>query len=198
MKIPSFRPALLGALSLSLLPALGCKRDRGPIPPPEISSLPSPGAPAANPHPGIAPPQVPTGADALAWDLPKGWTETHAGGMRFATLKPPVPGKIDVSVVMLPGEAGGELANLNRWRGQIGLPPVDEATRVQTREQVDAKAGAVSVYDFSSPGPNPQRMIAGVLFASGRSWFIKMVGDEPAVEAARPAFMGILKSLHFP
>jgi hypothetical protein len=196
------RTAWLGALAFLLLPSLGCKRDRGPLPPPELSSAPSPSAPAAappaNPNPGIASPPVPTGADALAWELPKGWTEAHTGGMRFATLKPPVPGKVDVSVIMLPGAAGGELANVNRWRGQIGLPPIDEATRAQTHEQVDAKAGTVSVYDFSSQGPNPQRMIAGLLFVGARSWFLKMVGDEAAVQAARPAFMGILRSLHFP
>jgi hypothetical protein len=199
MHCPSFSVALLGAAALFSVANAGCKREAPPVPP-LIGAPPSAqlNPPVVKPNPSLPAPVAPTGAEALAWELPKGWTEARSGGMRFATLKPPVTGKLDVSVVMLPGPAGGELANVNRWRGQIGLPPVDEATRVQTRQQVDAKAGAVALYDFSSQGPNPQRMLAGLLFASGRSWFVKMVGDEQAVEAARPDFMKLLKSLHFP
>ncbi len=68
---------------------------------------------------------APVAADSgLRWTLPQGWKEVQGGGpMRYATLTPPVAGKLDVSVIVLPGPAGGELANVNRWRNQIGLPP---------------------------------------------------------------------------
>jgi len=141
---------------------------------------------------------APTGADALAWALPKGWTEARAGGMRLATLKPPGAGKVDVSVIMIPGAAGGELANVNRWRGQIGLPPVDETVRAQMRKEVKSKAGAVSLYDFAGEGAGKQRMIAGLLLVGGRSWFVKMVGDDEPVVASRADFAKLLESLHFP
>jgi hypothetical protein len=144
----------------------------------------------------MPPPPAPT--DALTWDLPKGWTEARAGGMRLATLKPPASGKIDVSVIMIPGTAGGELANVNRWRGQIGLPPVDEAGRMQTRKEVKSKAGAVSLYDFPGGDASKQHMIAGLLFADGRSWFVKMVGDDEPVVASRADFVKLLETLHFP
>ena len=84
------------------------------------------------------PPPRPTGQGALKWALPKGWTETPGSGMRYATLTPPGAGKVEMSVVVLPGAAGGELANVNRWRGQIGLPPLDEAalgSRPEGREE---------------------------------------------------------------
>jgi hypothetical protein len=115
--------------------------------------------------PNIDPPPTPTGADALAWKLPKGWTEARAGGMRFATLKPSTPGKVDVSVVMLPGAAGGELPNVNRWRGQIGLPPVDEASRAQLRKEVKSKAGAYAIQG-----------IAGSFVTDLRGSFTNVVG----------------------
>jgi hypothetical protein len=141
---------------------------------------------------------MPGGAETLTWELPKGWTEARAGGMRLATLKPPVAGKVDVSVIVLPGAAGGELGNVNRWRGQIGLPPVDEAARAQLRKEVKSKAGAISLYDFSGEGANKQRMIAGLLFVDGRSWFLKMVGDDGPVAATRADFLKVLETLHFP
>jgi len=148
--------------------------------------------------PAIPSPPLPTGPEALAWDLPKGWTEARAGGMRLATLKPPAAGKVDASVIMIPGAAGGELANVNRWRGQIGLPAVDEASRAQMRKEVKSKAGVLSLYDFAGEGESKQRMLAGLLFVQGKSWFIKMVGDDAPVAASRADFVKLLETLHFP
>jgi hypothetical protein len=98
-------------------------------------------------------------------------------------------------VITLPGPAGGELANVNRWRGQIGLPPVDEASLQKSRTTVKAPAGTVSVYDFSSEGAPPARMVAGLLSARGNSWFVKMVGDPGPVASARPDFIQLLETL---
>jgi hypothetical protein len=193
---------------------LACKRDETP---PPLATPPQPGfqaqaqnqgLPPGHPAlpmdpqgagmPSIPPPSAPTSDEAIQWDLPKGWTESRPGGMRFATLKPTAPGKVDVSVIMLPGTAGGELGNVNRWRGQIGLPPVDEAGRAQMRKEVKSKAGAISLYDFAGEGPDKQRMIAGLLVADGKSWFVKMVGDGGPVEASRADFVKLLGTLHFP
>jgi hypothetical protein len=143
-----------------------------------------------------APPK-PTGQGALKWTLPKGWTEGEAGGMRFATLKAPFPGKIDASVVVLPGTAGGELSNVNRWRGQIGLGPMDEKALAAARKPVNSKAGTVSVFDFTSEGQTKTRMVAGLISTSdGNTWFLKLVGDTEPVRKAEPDFMRLIGSIH--
>ena len=116
--------------------------------------------------------------------------------MRLATLKPPVAGTIDVSVVVLPGFAGGELGNVNRWRGQIGLPPIDDAAREKARQAVRSRAGEVSLYDFSGAADKKQRMLAALLVANGRTWFFKAIGDDAAVATAKPDFLKLLESLH--
>jgi hypothetical protein len=141
-------------------------------------------------------PPVPTGSSGLRWTLPKGWTENpSAGAMRYATLKPAVPGRIDASVVVLPGPAGGELANVNRWRGQIGLPALQEPDLARQRKTFRSRAGAVSAYDFVSEGERKTRTIAGLLVADGNTWFVKMTGDAEAVGAARADFIRLLESL---
>jgi hypothetical protein len=117
--------------------------------------------------------------------------------MRYATLKPTATGRIDVSVVVLAGEAGGELANVNRWRGQIGLPPIDEPALRTARRPVKSPAGLVSVYEFTSEGQSQTRMVVGLLSANGGSWFLKMVGDAGVVSAARSDFMRWLETLRF-
>ncbi|MGZ6141861.1 MAG: hypothetical protein ACXWLM_00925 [Myxococcales bacterium] len=142
----------------------------------------------------VAPPPAP--ATALRWTLPKGWKATMVGGMRYATLTPPVAGRIDVSVVVLPGPAGGELANVNRWRGQLGLGAIDEPALASARQPIRTRAGPLSLYDFTSEGEKKSRMVAGLALIDGNSWFVKMVGDAGPVAAARADFIHILESLH--
>src|SRR4051812_43153043 len=64
------------------------------------------------------------------WTLPDGW-ERKPGSteMRFATIALPEEGEgLEVSVVRLPWRAQAYvnmlLTNVNRWRGQMQLPPV--------------------------------------------------------------------------
>jgi hypothetical protein len=133
----------------------------------------------------------------IRWSLPKGWAEAPGDGMRFATLKLPVAGRVEATVVVLPGPAGGELANVNRWRGQIALPPIDEAALAKARTAVKSKAGTVNVYDFTSEGQSKTRVVAGLITtADGNTWFLKLTGDATLVAKVRPDFMQILGSLH--
>ncbi len=135
----------------------------------------------------LPPPPVPNGASALKWTLPKGWTES----------KPAVDGAVDVSVVVLPGPVGGELAIVNRWRDQIGLSATDERGLASSRSSVQSKAGTISVYDFSSEGAKRSRLIAALLRSHESIWFVKMLGEEAALASARPKFMHLLESLRF-
>lgn len=197
---PTPLPFLLG-LACALVAGLGCRREE--ITHYRVPKEPSQAAPATASAPppsmgaGEVPaPPTPTGGAALKWTLPKGWTEEKGGGMRFATLKAPVPGKLDISVVFLPGDAGGELGNVNRWRGQIGLPAMDAAALGKARKAFTTKAGAIAAFDFSSDGAARSRMVVGLLTtADGNSWFLKMVGDEGPVSACKPEFMRFLESL---
>jgi hypothetical protein len=187
-------PTAWFALAAAALAALaGCRRE-------EVTHyrVPkrAPAVPAAAPAPAPPPPAV-----TLRWTLPRGWSEGDGagGGVRFATLKPPVAGRVEVSVTVLPGAAGGELANVNRWRGQIGLPPVDERGLAAARKIIGTRAGPVAVYDFTSGGDaGGSRLVAGLAEAKdGSTWFVKMSGDAPAVGAARTDFIRLLESLRF-
>jgi hypothetical protein len=200
------RPGLVAAtplLALALLLA-GCRQDevthyrvpKGAPSPQQAAAVPASAPLASAGAPGaLPPPASPPAGGALEWTLPKGWTQAVAGGMRYATLTPPGGGKIDVSVVVLPGAAGGELANVNRWRGQIGLAPLDEAALIAARRPLSTKAGRLAVYDFSSDGAGGGRMVAALVEVGGNTWFLKMTGDAAPVAGARPAFLSLLESL---
>ncbi len=203
----TFSPVLLPVIPMVLL-TLGCQQDKVTsyrVPKEATGPADMPSAPTGMPPPGMdapsggdmpAPPK-PTGQGALKWTLPKGWVENEAGGMRFATLKPPFPGKVDASIVVLPGTAGGELSNVNRWRGQIGLGPLDEQALNAARKSIKSKAGTISVFDFTSEGQTKTRMVAGLISTSdGNTWFLKLVGDTEPVGKAEPDFMRLIGSIH--
>jgi hypothetical protein len=65
----------------------------------------------------------------LQYTLPAGWQEKPLSPMRLASFKAIGPNgkEADISVVSLPGIAGGLLANVNRWRGQVQLAPSERA-----------------------------------------------------------------------
>jgi hypothetical protein len=194
------------ALVAALAAVTGCRKEEiahyrvpkaAPADPSSPATAGGPGAGAVMPASSdLPPPPTPTGKGALRWTLPAKWTESQGGGgMRFATLKAPVDGKLDVSVTVLPGPAGGELANVNRWRGQIGLPNLDDAALAAARKPLETKAGPVSLYDFTSEGDTKSRVVAGLTIVDGNTWFLKMTGDAGAVAAARPDFLRIVESL---
>lgn len=148
---------------------------------------------------GDGPMQPPSmgGRRSLEWTLPQGWTsELNKGGMRYATLKPSGSDKVDVSVIPLGGLAGGELANVNRWRGQIGLEPIADKELATLRTQLKGQAGPVTVFDLNNPGNPTGRLVVGILSTqAGDTWFVKMVGAHEPVAKAKPAFLKLLESL---
>lgn len=208
------QPSSLSLLKASLLAGatlvgglnLGCRPDQvshyrvpkeGAAPHPDHPGHAEESMAQAAPGADLPKPPAPTGQGSLKWSLPKGWTELPGGGMRYATFQTPVAGKLEATVVVLPGPAGGELANVNRWRGQIGLPPFDEAALAKSRTVLKTKAGALNVYDFTSDGQTKSRMVAGYITTpDGNTWFLKMTGDAAPVAKARPDFMRILESIH--
>ena len=141
----------------------------------------------------MASPERPQG---LHWTAPAGWKEIPGNGMRVASFElPKTEGKAEVTVVALPGDVGGELANVNRWRGQLALPPMTEEEIPAARSSVDTRLGAVSIYDFTGTGEKKTRLVAGMIQVSGTMWFFKLMGDEKAVAAAKPAFLKLLEGL---
>lgn len=138
-------------------------------------------------------PSAPAG---LRWSAPAGWVEGPGGSMQVATFRLPAPSEAaSVSVATFPGDVGGELANVNRWRGQLALPPVAEGELAALRERVETRAGAALLYDFTGPGETRTRLVAASLRLGDSTWFFKLNGPEAAVAAARPAFLQFLKGL---
>jgi hypothetical protein len=139
----------------------------------------------------------------LQYTLPTGWQEKPLSPMRVASFKATTPNgkEMDVSVVSLPGVAGGDLANVNRWRGQVQLGPIDEDTLAKSAEHVTANGHDYLVVDLVSDAPidgGKQRILAAILDENDRAWFIKMTGEDAAVASQKDAFIDFLSGLKIP
>lgn len=141
-------------------------------------------------------PPPPTSSGEIAWKVPQGWKSLPASGMRKATFR---MGKdkdeVEMSVIALPGRAGGNLPNVNRWRAQIGLVPLAAEQLGAQSQSVESAAGEMLVVDFTGTGTPPTRVLAAILHANEQAWFFKMTGQGSAVGKAKPKFLRFLKSL---
>jgi membrane-bound lytic murein transglycosylase MltF len=99
--------------------------------------------------------------------------------------------------------AGGDLANVNRWRDQLKLSPIDTNGLAQSAEQVKANGHDFLVVDLVSESSISEqhdkvRILAAILNENDRSWFVKMTGADQLVASQKTAFVGFLRSLAIP
>jgi hypothetical protein len=202
----------LPLLSLTLL-CLGCK------PEPKVSqydvkaeapagAAAAPAAPAAPSTPTAAAPMVAPAsmkAEAASFDAPKwgklpaGWSVGPENAMRKATwiVAGPNGSKAEVAVTVFPGSVGGLTANVNRWRGQIGLPPA--AAEEIAASAKPAKVGNIASQRFTLISADGKKALDAVMTAKdGATWFFKMSGEAAAVEANSGALSLFLAETQIP
>jgi hypothetical protein len=142
-----------------------------------------------------APPQT-TSESRIKWTLPEGWTEVPPSSMRYASFSAPADegGKIDISVVTFPGDGGSDADNVNRWRGQMGLAPMD--ANAVTSQVTPLKTGDTTFATTDIAG-DKTRTIAAWTRRDGRVWFFKATGPTAAIEKEKPNFVKFVESVRF-
>ena len=209
-----FTTCSLAATAL-LLAFSGCERDEPTsyLIPKEERSVTMPGAvapPAPSPAPTSAPVapsqaavstpggmQVLPGmqeaanqAGEIRYTVPEGWEELEPSGIRKANLKVSDDnGSAELTVLVFPGDVGGRLANINRWRGQIGLA-------ASTPDDLPAFTEGYSISQhrglYVRLEGEQQSILGALLPFHGNTWFFKLLGDNGTVfsnEAAMKAFL---------
>jgi len=160
----------------------------------------APAAPSAS-QSNMANTAVPTASGSgLTWTAPESWAAKSGSSMRKGSyaLKGP-EGDADFAITAFPGDTGGLPANLNRWRGQIGLPalPPDEVTRGLERFESNGLAFIVVDY-LGTAGGAPTRMLGGITTHGGNSWFFKLTGPDALVAREKTAYLDFLRTVKAP
>ena len=172
----------------------------GTAPHPDATAPSSPGAPMA-PGGDMANTAVPTAnGSTLSWTAPADWKPKAPGTVRKGSFAVPgAEGDADLSITAFDGEVGGELANLNRWRSQIQLPPLAAGDVASVTTRLEQNGVTFVVVDFVSPSANkPARIVGAIVPVNGATWFFKLMGPDATVAAAKPAFLDFLKTVRAP
>ncbi len=129
------------------------------------------------------------------WTKPETWNEVPPSAMRFASFNAgATDNKVDVSIVTFSGEGGTDTDNVNRWRQQIGLPPMTPAAVTTQIEPLKSDDATFSLVDIA--GANT-RTLAAWTRRDGQVWFFKATGPSAAVEKEKTNFVKFVQSVRF-
>jgi hypothetical protein len=143
----------------------------------------------------IQPPANSDQPPQIKWDVPSGWSPAPASAMRYASFTVEKNGeKADISVVTFPGDGGGDVENINRWREQIGLPGIGAELLKPMITPVHAGDLHLDSIDMSGASA---RVLAAWTRHNGRAWFFKLTGPASVVEQEKPRFAAFLQSIRF-
>ncbi len=145
-----------------------------------------------------------TSSPSFVFDLPPGWSELPATSARRVNLRVGGDARAECYLSSLPGQAGGLLDNVNRWRHQMGLAPIDaEAlaklprTKLLQREAVTIELDGTFTGMSAAPLENA-RMVGAIAALPAVTLFLKMTGPRDVVGRERAGFDKVLTSLRLP
>lgn len=172
--------------------------------PKEERSVATPGAaqqppPAAKPSAGANMQVLPgmqeaaQAAPELDYTVPEGWEEFPPQSVRKANFRvSDANGSAELAVTVFPGDVGGNLANVNRWRGQIGLDPLDAESLSSVTRPFTISNHSGLLADLQGP---EQSILGGILSFHGSTWFFKMQGDTGTIAEQADAMEAFLSSV---
>lgn len=137
-------------------------------------------------------------ANAVIWQAPTDWKEVAPGQFQVTAFTTEIGGKISVS--KLPGDAGGIPANINRWRGQVGLDPLpDEKIGGQPLEVAESN-NEMLLFNLIPPDASPDTpgILAAILPLASESWYFKFTASSGELQKNGGVFMSFLRSVRTP
>lgn len=138
---------------------------------------------------GKPPPPPPTGKAPFTYVVPEGWKETQP----FAGIEI-VAWKVGDAKFAVSSASGELLANVNRWRDQVGLPRWSEEELKKGQKSINVSGRPAAYFDLDG---GKMRILGVILTQGERTWFFKMTGPSDTVAKQQGAFEAFLKSVHF-
>jgi hypothetical protein len=89
---------------------------------------------------------------------------------------------------------------VNRWRDQIGLPPIDAAKLRDELQSIDVAGERANLIELVGPeaaGEKRQSILGVMLERGNQTWFFKMTGPTDLVARQESAFEEFVRSIRF-
>lgn len=169
----------------------------------DSNTLPPGHPPITSQPPAVQAPA--TGAAPFTFDLPAGWQSRPASGMRKVDVLVEDAGKSAVFTAIdfpanSPPMMSDPVANVRRWRGEVGLPPLSDDEIKQTMQPIEIDGTKAMFVEAVPEAGQPQadRATLAAMFTRGDAiWFFKLSGDRAVAAAQKEKFESFLKSVRF-
>ena len=132
-------------------------------------------------------------AGALQWSSPKSWVQEKAGNMIDQQFR--LPGDAVFTVASFPGNVGGLLSNVNRWRGQLGLEPTT-LKKVQSMVEESQTQTGLPFRRIYLENSKEQALHIAILPFGGKTFFFKLTGSKIALAKNHGAFIRFLEEIY--
>jgi hypothetical protein len=149
-------------------------------------------------------PQPPEERPQLKYTTPEGWEPRPPivkQGIRIPVVFRVTSGgsEAEATAMALGGDGGGVKFNVDRWRGQVGLPPTkSEAELRQGLRRLKVGNDEAVYVDIAGTGPgNPKRILGAILPAGGQTWFFTLKGPADLVGKQQSNFEAFVTSVRF-
>ena len=124
-------------------------------------------------------------------DLPEGWSEKEGSGMRMASYS--IEGtSIDFYLISL--TMGDVPSNVNRWRGQVGLPAASPEEIAGDLETFEVDGHAVSYIEIYNE-EGGKGIIAAIVDLSPKYWYFTAKGSVDELKAHAGEIRTFLESI---
>ena len=131
----------------------------------------------------------------LKWETPESWEQFDGHPMRMASFYVPHSvGKGELSITEFSGMSGGIQANINRWRGQVSLPPQSEQSIIDASITYNSELGKFLFFELSNEKSN-QGILASIYELTNRTVFVKLSIEHSAIPEIKKDFLTFSESI---
>jgi hypothetical protein len=138
---------------------------------------------------------VPTSSSSggITWKAPKDWKEIKGNSIRLASFK--IAENTECTLIVLSGEAGGLVSNVNRWRDQIGLSQIGETAVKAATQVVKTPLADALMVKLVNPNNKDLAFIASIIPKGSGTLFVKLAAPSNMIESLEAPYLELLKSI---
>lgn len=130
------------------------------------------------------------------WNIPAGWTETEPGAFLVAKFilrgERGETGQVNISSSR--GDGGGLIANINRWRQQLGLPAWSAQELARAVREVQTKGGPAVLVELESADTS---VLGAIVTRPDETWFYKLTAPPTLAAAQREMFWQFVREVEY-
>ncbi len=136
------------------------------------------------------------GPPGFTWEKPDSWIPSRGSSMRLASFEVPFStGSGDLSIIELSGDGGGLMANVNRWRGQVGLRPLIEAEIKAQAQTGESELEPYQFFRLINNSNSDAAMLATILPINNSTLYIKLTANADGILELEKDFKAFCSSM---